>query len=94
MPAFFSAVTSQYDTNWMYDAGYLRIKNITLGYNIPVKGKVLNRLRVYASCDNVYMWDSYYPGFSPEAATQDNASADWGAYPQARTLSFGLNATF
>lgn len=94
VPAFFSAVTSQYDTNWMYDAGYLRIKNITLGYNIPVKGKVISRLRVYASCDNVYMWDSYYPGFSPEAATQDNASADWGAYPQARTLSFGLNATF
>jgi len=94
VPAFFSAVTSQYDTNWMYDAGYLRIKNITLGYNIPVKGKIFSRLRVYASCDNVYMWDSYYPGFSPEAATQDNASADWGAYPQARTLSFGLNLTF
>ena len=94
VPAFFSAVTSQYDTNWMYSASYLRIKNVTLGYNIPVKGKIFNRLRIYASCDNVFMWDSYYPGFSPEAATQDNASSDWGAYPQARTLSFGLNATF
>jgi TonB-linked SusC/RagA family outer membrane protein len=95
VPAFFSAVTSQYDTNWMYDAGYLRVKNITLGYNIPVKtGNVFNSLRIYTSVDNAYMWDNYYPGFSPEAATQDNASADWGAYPQARTFSFGLNATF
>lgn len=94
VPAFFSAVTSQYDTNWMYSAGYLRLKNIALGYNLPVLKKAFKRLRVYASCDNVYLWDSYYPGYSPEAATQDNASSDWGSYPLARTLSFGLNATF
>jgi hypothetical protein len=94
VPAFFSAVTSEYDTNWMYDAGYLRIKNINLGYNLPLKAKFINRARVYVSCDNVYMWDNYYPGFSPEGASQDNASSDWGSYPQARTLSLGLTATF
>ncbi|GAB6011875.1 SusC/RagA family TonB-linked outer membrane protein [Viscerimonas tarda] len=92
-PAFFSAVTSEYDTNWMYDASYVRIKNITLGYNIPVK-KVFSKARAYVSCDNVYIWDHYDPGFSPEGATQDNASSDWGAYPQARTFSVGVNLTF
>lgn len=94
VPAFFSAVTDQYDTNWMYSASYFRIKNITLGYNIPALKKVFNRIRVYASCDNVYLWDSYYPGYSPEAASQDNLSSDWGTYPLARTLSFGLSAKF
>ena len=94
VPAFFSAVTSQYDTNWMYSATYVRIKNISVGYNLPINKKIINRLRIYASLDNVYMWDSYYPGFSPEGATQDNASADWGSYPQARTISLGLSATF
>ena len=94
VPAFFSSVTSQYDTNWLYSATYLRIKNISVGYNIPVKKSIMSRLRVYASLDNVYMWDSYYPGYSPEAATQDNASSDWGSYPQARTISLGLTATF
>lgn len=95
-PGFFSTVTgNQYDTNWLYDAGYVRIKNITLGYTVPLKpGMGISRLRVYASCDNAYMWDDYYPGFSPEAATQDNASSDWGSYPQARTFSFGVNLTF
>jgi TonB-linked SusC/RagA family outer membrane protein len=95
-PAFFATTTSgQYDTNWMYDAGYVRIKNITLGYTIPFKSNsVISKARIYASCDNIYMWDSYDPGFSPEGATQDNASADWGAYPQARTFSFGVNLTF
>jgi len=94
VPAFYSAVTSQYDTNWMYSAAYLRIKNITLGYNLPVLKKTFSSLRVYASCDNVYLWDSYYPGYSPEAASQDNGSADWGTYPLARTISFGLTARF
>ena len=40
------------------------------------------------------MCDHYDPGFSPEAATLDNASSDWGAYPQARTFSCGINVTF
>ena len=95
-PAFYATVTGgQYDTNWLYDASYLRIKNITLGYDIPLKSdKVISRLRVYASCDNVFIFDSYEAGFSPEAATQDNASSDWGAYPLSRTFSFGVNITF
>ena len=46
------------------------------------------------SCDNVFMWDHYDAGFSPEAATQDNASSDWGAYPLSRTFSLGVNITF
>ena len=45
-------------------------------------------------CDNVFIFDSYEAGFSPEAATQDNASSDWGAYPLSRTFSFGVNITF
>lgn len=95
-PAFFATVTSgQYDTNWMYDAGYVRIKNITLGYTLPLKpGFFISKARIYASCDNLYMWDHFDPGFSPEGATQDNASSEWGAYPQARTFLFGVNITF
>lgn len=95
-PGFFSTVTSgQYDTNWMYDASYIRIKNITLGYTVLLKpGSVISRARIYASCDNIYMWDKFDPGYSPEGATQDNASSEWGAYPQARTFSLGVNITF
>lgn len=94
VPAFFSAVTSQYDTNWQYSATYVRIKNVNLGYNLPVLKKTFRSLRLYASCDNVFLFDSYYPGYSPEGATQDNSSADWGSYPLARTFSLGLTASF
>lgn len=95
VPAFYATVTgAQYDTNWLYDASYVRIKNITFGYTLPIKKEILKMARLYVSCDNVYMWDNYYPGFSPEAATQDNGSSDWGSYPLARTFSLGLNVTF
>jgi TonB-linked SusC/RagA family outer membrane protein len=95
-PGFFSTVTgNQYDTNWLYDATYIRIKNIRLGYNWKLKpNKYANNIRLYVSCDNVYLWDNYYPGYSPEGATQDNAAAEWGAYPLARTFITGINITF
>lgn len=95
-PAFYATVTGgQYDTNWLYDAGYVRVKNVTLGYTVPFKSNAfISKLRLYVSCDNVYIWDHYDVGYSPEGATQDNASSDWGAYPLARTFSFGVNVTF
>lgn len=95
-PGFFSTVTgNQYDTNWLYDASYIRIKNIRLGYNWKLApNKYASNIRLYISCDNVYLWDKYYPGYSPEGATQDNASAEWGAYPLARTFITGINIIF
>jgi len=95
-PAFYATVTGgQYDTNWLYDASYIRIKNISLGYTLNLRpNKIMNKVHFYASCDNVYMWDHYSAGYSPEAATQDNASSDWGSYPQAKTYSIGVNITF
>lgn len=94
VPAFFSAVTSQYDTNWLYSAGYFRIKNITIGYTIPFEKTMIKDARLYVSTDNVFIWDNFYPGYSPEGATQDNASSSWGSYPQSRTVSFGVNINF
>lgn len=95
-PSIWATVTGgQYDTNWLYSAAYVRLKNISAGYTFNFKNNpFVSKVRVYTSCDNVYMWDSYDPGFSPEAATQDNASSDWGSYPLARTWSLGVNVTF
>ena len=62
--------------------------------NVELIDSILNKARIYVSCDNVYMWDHYDAGFSPEAATQDNASSDWAAYPLSRTFSLGVNITF
>lgn len=102
-PYIFSNTTGgQVDSRWLWSSDYLSLKNITLGYTIPVKSNWLNRLRVYASFENLLRFDDYYSGYSPEiangkAGVPGGASAlgiDYGGYPTARIYTFGVNVTF
>lgn len=77
---------------YIKDASYLRLKNITLGYTLPVKwtNKVfVKKLRLYAAVDNLCTL-TRYDGFDPEIADH----VDRGIYPQSRTVQFGANITF
>lgn len=95
-PSLFGTTGSLYDTRWLYSSDFIKIKNITLGYTIPTKGiQWLQYARVYASVENVFMWDKYDGGYSPESSNGGTGGDyDYGAYPQARTISFGVNLTF
>ncbi len=79
------------------DGSYIKLKNITLGYNIP-KGKLpVQSLRVFASVSNVAIWTDYI-GFNPEVNLAQGASLtsgeDYGAYPLSRAFQVGVNVTF
>ncbi|MCR5243565.1 MAG: TonB-dependent receptor [Bacteroidales bacterium] len=87
---------------YVEDGSYIRIKNITLGYNVPKS--FLNRLkvenlRVYVNIQNLYTFTKY-TGFDPEvgASTQDSTGltygVDNGRYPSPTIYSCGLNMTF
>ncbi len=91
VPSITATTGALYDTRWMYSSDYFRIKNITLGYNLP-KIKGLDKFRVYASIENAYIWHQYGGGWTPEAA--NNEGGDYGGYPQARTVTFGVNVNF
>jgi hypothetical protein len=80
-----------YDTRWLYSSDYLRIKNITLGYEVP-KMRGIQGMRLYLSLENPFIWHKYYGGMSPEAL--NNEGGDYGGYPQSKVLTFGLNAAF
>lgn len=93
-PGILSTTSSLYDTRWLYSSDFIKIKNITLGYNIPWKNKHIDFARVFVSCENVYMWDRY-DGYSPESNNGGTGGDyDYGAYPQARVFSLGVNLTF
>jgi len=79
---------SYYDTRWLYSSDYVRLKNITFGYNVP-KMKWFERARIYVSVENPYIWHKYDGGYTPEAA--NNEGGDYGGYPQSRTYSIGIN---
>ncbi|MBC3846544.1 TonB-dependent receptor [Winogradskyella echinorum] len=82
-----------YDSRWLYDATYWKIKNITLSATLPeniIEG--IDKFRVYVSADNVFMVDNYDIGFSPEALNTDGG--DYGGYPLSRVISIGINLEF
>ena len=92
-PSMSATTSALYDTRWLYKSDYIKIKNITLGYTIPLK-KIIRNARVYVSAENVYMWDNYNGGYSPEANNGGSAGDyDYGSYPQARVVTFGLKLT-
>ncbi|HEY5750682.1 MAG TPA: SusC/RagA family TonB-linked outer membrane protein, partial [Chryseolinea sp.] len=93
-------------TRYLLNGAYLRLKNLTIGYSIPraVLERVhINRLRIYASGENLAEWSAVKKYFDPEAITdninktnpQSQTSTGWGyAYPFQRRYSFGLELSF
>lgn len=85
---------------FLEDASYVRLKNISLGYNIPkgiVKKAGLTNARVYVTGQNLLTFTNY-SGFDPEVSTfgETNTSAgtDFLTFPQPRTVLFGINLGF
>ncbi|WP_086597359.1 SusC/RagA family TonB-linked outer membrane protein [Hymenobacter crusticola] len=79
---------------FVYDASYVRIKNIQLGYTLPKDLLGVNRIRVYVSCQNLLTLTPY-PWFDPEVGQgRDNNFTDLMTYPQPRTFLGGINLEF
>jgi TonB-dependent starch-binding outer membrane protein SusC len=82
------------------DASYLRLKNISFGYTIPVsvlsKAKI-NSLRVYVSAQN-YWTLTNYSGFDPESSQAGqaliNRGVDNGVYPNNKSIQGGIQLSF
>ena len=84
----------------MHDADYLRINNVTLGYNFGemlAHIEAISNLKVYAAINNAYTFTDY-DGMDPEVRFGHDASwasgIDLGLYPQARTVMFGISVDF
>ena len=96
-PSFFSTTTTDlYDTRWLYKTDFIKIRNVTFGYTIPINRKIARKARVYCSIQNLWTWDKYDGGFSPEASTYGSKKTgyDYGSYPMARVYTLGVNLNF
>ncbi|MBD0376753.1 MAG: TonB-dependent receptor, partial [Flavisolibacter sp.] len=56
------------NTDWLYPSDYVRVRNITLGYDLgsALKTKVISAFRIYATAENFFGWDKYKGGWNPE----------------------------
>ena len=80
---------------YLQDASYLRLKNLTLGYTIPLKTRAIQRARVYFSGENlgyISPMKKYCKTVDPEAATT-SAYGDC-LYPYSKTMTVGIDITF
>lgn len=84
------------------DGSFIRINNITLGYSLPSEflrkiDSNINRLRFYVTGSNLFT-STDYPGYNPDVDQRPSSALsqgeDYGTYPLAESLIFGLNLSF
>ncbi len=95
-------------TKYLLDGSYIRLKNLTLGYNLPKEfcNKFhIKNLRFYVSGENLltfhHLPTGYYPdsfvaipgSLSMSTGIQGEGSTNW-SYPLMRQFAFGFNLTF
>jgi TonB-dependent starch-binding outer membrane protein SusC len=89
-----------YSSKDIYDASYIRVRQISLGYNFPTafisKAKI-QTARLYVTVNNAYTFTKY-PFFDPEVGNaggdQTALGVDWGTYPVNRSFTIGLDLKF
>ena len=89
---------SEVSSIWLEDGDYLKISNITLGYdfNRLLKVKGFSKIRMYVSAQNMFTFTKY-TGMDPEIGWGNGdawcSGVDVGNYPSSNSWIFGLNLT-
>ncbi|MDD4757033.1 MAG: TonB-dependent receptor, partial [Prolixibacteraceae bacterium] len=81
-------------TRWIEEGDYLRLKEITLAYDLPASVmnslNFMDKIRIYTSAYNVYTFHSLN-AFDPERGNDGHA---YGIYPTAKNFIFGIELSF
>jgi TonB-dependent starch-binding outer membrane protein SusC len=100
----------QPSTYFIEPGGYLRMKNLAIGYRLPasiLRRAGIDRIRLYVQAQNLFTITKY-TGLDPELSTKDvgrgdyrpnktdarNLGVDYGNFPTPRVWTFGANVTF
>jgi TonB-dependent starch-binding outer membrane protein SusC len=93
-------------SKWVEDGSFVRVKNISLSYNVPGgflgRQKLVKGLRATVGAQNVLTFTKY-TGFDPEvgsyvgrdaSASNQAIGLDFGRYPLTPVYTFNLNVNF
>lgn len=90
----------QRQSRYLLNMSYTRLKNISLGYTLPVNlsnRAHIKQARIYVSGENLFTWDKLQIPLDPEidyTPEQTDATAFGRTYPFRKEISFGLQLTF
>ena len=83
-------------TRYLEEGDYLKLRSLTLGYNIDLKDSPFDDLRVSLAGENLFVITDY-SGVDPEIPANGGAvmgSTGPGVYPSTRKIMLGINVTF
>jgi iron complex outermembrane receptor protein len=90
----------QFSSRWIEDGSFLRLDNLTLGYNFDIRNTFMTNARIYLTGQNLLLITGY-SGLDPEVNSDVSGGSgvlplgiDYLAYPKAKTISIGANITF
>ncbi|TZF81546.1 TonB-dependent receptor [Pedobacter sp. BS3] len=92
-------VVGYHSSRVLEDGSYLRLKTVSLGYDLPqkyIKHLSLNKLNLSVAAQNLVTWTNY-SGMDPEVSVRNTnltPGFDFSAYPIPRTVVVALKATF
>ncbi|MBV8256050.1 MAG: TonB-dependent receptor [Chitinophaga sp.] len=96
---FFGNGNQYPSSQWIYDGSYIRLKQLTLGYNLPksvLSTVKLNSARIFLAGYNLWTQTKYISDPEVNTNTLGNISGglDFYTVPQAKTVTVGLNVKF
>lgn len=91
-------------SRWIYDGSYIRLRQLTLGYNLPTNishSLKINSARLYIAAANLWTLTDYISdpevntlGTQVRSVNNISAGVDFYTIPQPKTFTFGLNVKF
>ena len=83
---------SRFSSRWIEDGSFVRLKSVTLAYDLPIKTGFINSAQIYVTGSNLLTFTKYL-GYDPEFSTGTsplNYGIDNGVSPQPRSILFGI----
>ena len=87
---------SRFSDRWIEDGSYLRLKSVTLSYDLPMNSEYIQGMQFWIQANNVFTITKYL-GSDPEFAMTGNVigqGIDLGRLPQSRSLVAGVKINF
>ena len=83
---------SRFSDRWIEDGSYLRLKTMTLNYNVPMQSKFIKSINLFITGENLLTFTKY-KGLDPEFSQSENPlyyGVDAAICPQPKALFLGM----
>jgi iron complex outermembrane receptor protein len=87
---------AKYSSRWVESRTFIRLQNLTVGYQVPKSYTAGRATRVYVAGDNLFLM-SDYSGYDPEVFVSSGLASrgiDYVVYPPARRFTLGARVQF